>query len=426
MDLFDYLSVIRKHKLLICGGIIAAIVISVIVSLSSPKVFTSEAVLMVEESIIPADQVSPYPNPQALESVLSTYKRLVNSQDIMQDAVRKFELNKKPYEMNWQSFRENVVSVESVHGSRLIAVEVELDDPKLAKELANFIAGQAIKKAEELSVKGSKSSKKVLDEKLEQSKKELESAKNQLKELREEAKLSIIRKELDILLDRKGFLQNQIADIQSNVEGQRKTLVQVEQSLAKEDPLIDLHRTLAEDNLYQQLLANLNGDEQQKLLSLSMVNQVQNPIYNHLQTKNVDLLSSINGMEAKLDFLREEKEANEEKLQGIQEKIVALELELEEKERVYNLKERSYEKISRKHDDIAIQIASSTPGLKLVDPALVPEKPSSPKRKLIVLGTAFISTFFFLFLAAFMEFYEMEKGRRDRVARKNEEGIKKK
>ncbi len=408
MDLFDYIRAVRKRKTMIIGGVIAVVAAAVVVSLALPEKYEAESTLMIEQSLIPGETDAASLSPRVIESFGNTYQRVVNNNQTLKKAVEKFNLSEKPYEMTWEKLGSNCINVQPVRGSRLITVTVTLQDPELAQKLANYIADQAVERATQLGTTGAEKSQKILREKRDKARQEMETAASRLEKFRKTAKLPFLRKEIDILLNRKEDLERQIASVRVSIQQKRKTLARVEEALSDQKPILELRRSLARDDLYQQMLARLGEEKQKNLLDLSMLSEQQNPTFLHLQRRSIDLQSGLEGLEAKLKSLKGELSSNTAELEKLQEERVTKELQLQEKKREYNLRKGNYKRLARKYDQVSLQVASRTQDLKLVDRALVPENPSEPKRRIIVLVAAVLSAGFFLLLASFLEFLEMQ------------------
>jgi uncharacterized protein involved in exopolysaccharide biosynthesis len=410
MDLMDFVRAVLKRKMMVVAGVAGCTALAVLAALGLPDQYQAEAMLMVEQSIIPSARDAGGMAPRMIESAGSTYQRIVKSKETLSDAVEEFGLGESPHEFTWETLRRKV-SAAAVRGSRLISVKITLQDPELARDLANYVAEKAVEKATELGTTGAEKSQEILQQKLDGARQRLKGARSSLETFRKQARLPILRGRINVLLDRKGQLERWIADARGDIQEKQETLGQVEAALAQQERTIDLRRHLAHDPVYQQLLARLAEEEESDLLKLSLVTQVQNPTFIHLQKQVVDLRAAIEGLKAKMESLREELENNVTELNAAQEQLVTKELDLEKKKHEYQLKNSIYQGLSRKLDEVSLQIASRTQDLKLVDRALLPHGPSEPNRKEIVLGTGFLASFFFVVLAGFLEFLALQGGR---------------
>lgn len=345
MDLIDYVRAIRKRKWMVVLGIILCTGVAIVVALRLPEKYQAEATLLIEGSIIPGDRETQALSPRTIQNLGTTYQRIVMRQEILREAIEKLGVDDSPHELTWQALRERV-SAQPVRGSQLIAVRVTLQDPELARDLANFLAERAVEQATELGTRGADKRRQVLKEKVDQARRQLEQAEMDLLRFEKTAEIELVQHEIS----------NRLAQI----------------------------RVLG----YMQLASRHLGDGEAYGIPVS------------------DLIPEAAAIEKDVERLRAE-------AVRLQQDLHEKEMKQGELERERSLRERRYIRWSAKYDDVSIQVACRTQGLKLGDRAVVPVKPSEPDRKMIVAGTGFLSFFFFIFLASFLEFLAMEWARKE-------------
>lgn len=410
MNLMECVGAVRRRKVLVVAGTVGTVCVALLLAVLWPKTYRAEAVLMIEQSIIPTGGKETPPDPRVLQSFGSTYERLVSSKQILSAATERFGLGEAPHELNWHSL-DRRVSVDTIRGSRLMSVAAELPEPDLARDVANFIAEQAVDTATELGTTGAEKSQQILREKLSAARKELQAATSSLEAFRKKAALPILRRRIDTLLSRNDRVETQIAEIEATISQQQKALTPLQEALAEQEPTLYLRRSLARDDLYQQLLAALSNQDQRKLYGLSMVSQEENPTFTHLKTNEVDVRSELAGLTAKAVSLQEELSDNAQRLQKLQEELVSGELELERKKGEYDLKRDHYSRLSRKLDEVSVEVASRTQDLKLVDRALTPVRAAGPGPKRVVAAALVGGPALFVVLACLLQYAEEEQVR---------------
>ena len=141
VELIDYLMVIWKRKMLIIVGTLACMAATaVVVSFMLPEVYEASVIFLLEESKIPQERVvSQYLNPIIFETYGKTYEGVIKNRAAMNQAIKKFQLDKEPYEFTLGGFG-TLISVAAVEKSKLLQLTVEFPNPQLARDIANFLA----------------------------------------------------------------------------------------------------------------------------------------------------------------------------------------------------------------------------------------------------------------------------------------------
>ncbi len=476
VELIDYLRVIWKRKRLIIVGTLACMAATAgVVSFMLPEVYKASVTFLLEESKIPQEKIVSQINPKILETYGKTYEGVIKNRIAMNQAIEKFQLDKEPYEFTLEDF-DKVLSVEAVKKSKLLRLTVEFPNPQLARDIANFLANKAVEFNNTLNATGSAENRDFIRDQMEIAKEAMDEAESTLLKFREKAQLAVLRKKIDILLFRKGEIENGLSHTKVAVAENVECLKKIEEEFAKRDRTVKLSRRLAEDPLYQQSLAHLSESDIKRIFNLSMEVEVADPTYVHLEKKLVDVIPALGGLYAKRNSLQVEfkentselnrlqielanKEIELERLQrdyniakgnhtmflkkvdviptlsglyakrnslqaelrqntlelkALQVELVNKEMELQRLQRTYGLAVDAYKMFVKKFEEITIQVASRSQDLKVLDPAVVPDGPFTPKKKLDVLIAGIFGSMMFLFLAFFMEYLERagrERGR---------------
>ena len=71
---------------------------------------------------------------------MNTYLELATTQRMLQELMAQFHLQQEPYEMKYPEDLGKRINVASMESTSLLRIEVELEDPKVAAEIANAIA----------------------------------------------------------------------------------------------------------------------------------------------------------------------------------------------------------------------------------------------------------------------------------------------
>ncbi|MFQ5836124.1 MAG: GNVR domain-containing protein, partial [bacterium] len=230
---------------------------------------------------------------------------------------------------------------------------------------------------------------------------------------KEKAQLAVLNKKLNILLSRKGEIEKALSHTEVDIAENAERLKRIEEEFKKTNSTIKLSRKLAENPLYQQSLAEHSGSDIKKMFNLNMEVEIANPTYQHLEKKLVDVIPTLSALYVKRDSLQAELKANTLELKTTQVELANKETELQRLKRTYDLAFGTYKMFVKKFEEVTIQVAMMSQDLKILDPAIIPEEPFKPKKKLNVLIAGVIGSMMFLVLAFFREYLERAKKKQE-------------
>lgn len=300
---------------------------------------------------------------------------------------------------------------------------------------------------------------------------ELDKAEGELLEFKVKARLEVLKKRINVLLSRKGEIEKGLFSADVSIAENVERLKKIEEEFNKRDRTIKLSRKLVEDPLYQQSLAGLSESEIRKMFNLNMEVEEADPAYQHLEKKLVDILPALSGLYARRDALQAELKRNTSELNELQiemankqvelqrlesdfnvakenyamflkkvdvvpalsglyarkssleaelkentsqlktfqQELANKEVELERLKRTYGLAVSTYKMLAKRFEEITLQVASRSQELKVLDPAVIPERPVKPRKKFNVLVAGALGSIGFLFLAFLMESLEVTR-----------------
>jgi len=138
-DAFRYIGYLRSRWRWIACSAGVAVALAIIVSLLLPNQYTATARLIIEPPAGTDLRSAMAVSPIYLES-LKTYEQLAASDSLFQKAVDRFGLGGTPIE----SLKRRVLRVQIVRNTRIMEIAVTLPDPRKAQALAKFLAESAV------------------------------------------------------------------------------------------------------------------------------------------------------------------------------------------------------------------------------------------------------------------------------------------
>ena len=138
-DAVRYISYLRSRWRWIASSAGLSVTLAVTVSLVLPNQYTATARLVIEPPAGTDLRAAMAVSPIYLES-LKTYEHFAASDSLFQKAVNRFALRGSGIE----SLKRRVLKVQTVRNTRILEISVTLPDPKKAQAMAAFLAESAV------------------------------------------------------------------------------------------------------------------------------------------------------------------------------------------------------------------------------------------------------------------------------------------
>ena len=149
LDAFRYISYVRSRWRLIAGSCAAAAVIALAVSLAMPRQYTATARIVIDPPAGTDVRAAVAVSPIYLES-LRTYEQFASGDSLFQSAVAKFGLGAGPIETR----KKRVLRVGLLRNTRILEISATLPDPKTAQAVAQFLAQATVETSRSITAEG--------------------------------------------------------------------------------------------------------------------------------------------------------------------------------------------------------------------------------------------------------------------------------
>lgn len=401
IDLIKYSKIIWKWKYLIILGTLAATIIAILISFSLPKVYRATVTFLVTTSPIirgPGELAEP-----RYDLLIETYKGFINNKLSLTSAIKKFNLGNPPQDFSLDQL-ESKVSVKSVRNSKLLQLNVELPNPQLAADIANFLAETAVNLNAKLSQGDTFEAQKFINEELKKIEQEFQEAEKELLAFQKHARMADLRSRNATLLGLYGSLSQNLNETGIDLTSELGKMNRLSEELKNRSPKISLTKSLIDDPAYQQLISSISSSQQKDFLHLSLKSESINEAYGKMDQ---DLVIS----QAEVDKLKSKKNAIMDSLAKIGPELQAAQITLAqqgmEETRLnnrYQLASTVYQDFRRKLEEANINVFSKSQDLKILDPAIIPSHPIKPRKRVVVMFTFFTAGIGFLFLAFLLEY----------------------
>ena len=402
IELVDYIKVVWKWKYLIFLGTLVSTIIAIVISLSLPKVYQATVTFLVTTSPVVVRGPGE-PSESRYDLLTETYKGIIKNKSSLLSALEKFNLKNNHQDFSLDML-EKLISIKSVPNSKLLHLDVELSNPQLAADLANFLAENAVRLNAKLSQGDSIEAQKFFNEEVQNIQQELETAEKEYLDFQKQARMTDLRKRFDVLLNAKSSLTQSLIDTEISLVSEQGKMNRLIEELKTRSPKISLNKSFTDDPAFQQLLSSISASQQKDFLHLSLTSEEINLAYGVMDQ---NLVSS----RAEFDMLKSRKDATIDSLAKITKEFNTVQTTLAKQgmeetklSNRYQLAGSVYQDFRRKLEESNISVFSKSQDLKILDPAITPSHPAKPNKTMIVMITFLISGIGFFFLAFLLEY----------------------
>lgn len=149
LDAFRYIGYLRSRWRVVASSCAAATILALIVSLAMPRQYTATSRIVIEPPAGTDVRAAVAVSPIYLES-LRTYEQFASGDSLFQSAVAKLGLRSGPIE----SQKKRVLKVSLLRNTRILEISATLPDPRRAQQLAQFLAESTVEMNRGLAAEG--------------------------------------------------------------------------------------------------------------------------------------------------------------------------------------------------------------------------------------------------------------------------------
>src|SRR5215510_2261294 len=253
------LKKLRRHWPKIFAGACACASVALILSLVSPKTYRATTYIMVSESKIGVGTK----DSAALQlAMLPTFIPFVDNDALINETIKKFHLNSPPHNLSVDRFRRrNYLDVRIPKSTRLVEINVEFPDARMAADLANALTHSAIDFNDRMNAADTSATQTFLKKHLNQAVDALTSAAALRVKVREDARIEDRERDLQILLAEKNDLTARLGDLRLDLAQDESRSTSLKQALASEPPTIFLKKSITSDRFLEAAAEKLNPDK---------------------------------------------------------------------------------------------------------------------------------------------------------------------
>jgi succinoglycan biosynthesis transport protein ExoP len=364
---------LRRHWYWILATACACAAGAWLISISMPKIYRTTTYILVSESKI--GDTSREATVQQI-AMIPTFVPFLDNDSLISESLKRLHLDQPPYELTVGLFRRrNYLDVRVPKSTRLLELNIEFPDAKLAAELANDMARAAVSFNDQLNATDATATHEFLQKRVDQATGELTRAAKEKLKVQEEGRIEDREKELNILLAEKDKLSTQLQQLRLSLaqdESKSKTL---EKALASEPQTIQLKKSITSDRFLEAAAEKLNAGEAPLSVTEESPNKVREELRKDFLDATVSQAAESTGVQvatARLDLVNKEISRLLVLLATLRSRTVGA-------DHNYLLASDAMKNASKEYQAASLTVTAKSQDLKQIAPALVPERPVRPR-----------------------------------------------
>lgn len=221
-DAFEYIDYLRLRWRVWAVACLSALLLALSVSLLLPKRYTATASVVIEPPAGADVRSGTAVSAVYLES-LKTYESFASSDSLFARAVATYRLQNAQYPQAVESLKRRVLKVSKPRDTKILEISVTLTDPKLAQTVAQFLANETVVMSHGESLSADNAFVEQSQKQLSEAAKRLQLAQQAWADLAAKAPVASLQSEIDSAVDLQGDLRKQLVDAQADVAQYQQT-----------------------------------------------------------------------------------------------------------------------------------------------------------------------------------------------------------
>ena len=406
-------ALLKRMKLIVIITVTAILVSGLISFLILDPVYEAKTILMASGMTAKAqtqivqgieellDSMSRYP-----QMSIEAYKEQIKNPQILDQVIE--ELNLDEQNISRVNLRD-MITLSTIKDTNLITISVKHSDKVLAADIANTVAKKFTVHISDIAKIQAEKSSNYIKSQMEIEKKNLDEALLEYKNyLSQPEGLIELQKEVESKTDL--ITQYKTDLLNAEIEERKLTasLETVNEELKKTSEKIVLMRSITDDLLLTQYVADQNGKSTKDILDIKLESEEINEVYIYLKNQANDFGIRLSEIKAVKQSLTKAIEATGSELETLQ-------VDLAEKQHQDNIIKQkvdfarsTYEAFLNKYEETRI-LKSSDIGeasIIIVSPAVEPLTPVGPRKMMNMAIAAVLGLMLGVFIAFFMEYWK--------------------
>lgn len=422
-DVAKYLRMLVKHRFVIIGVIVTALVIGLVVSLLMTPIYTASTMIQIDREstrvLGSESETAESPSLIQAEEFFQTQYGLLRSRSLAERVVDKLGLANsdaflKAMDIEYSAASgatpaqtlasrrrlvlkvvQNNLTVTPIRGSRHVKLTFESPDPEMAARIVNAFGEGFIQASLERKFESTVYVRDFLEQSIAQTKAKLEDAERQLVSYAEQQQIISVTDQSSAQMggQQESLSSRNLSTLNASLAAARANRIAAEEKWrsARSTPLLSLPDVL-QNGAVQRLSeerARLRADYEQKL----RVYQPDYPEMRQLQARIAEIDSEMNAIAASVrtsiqsqyTIALNQERALERQVGGLKGEV----LDLRNRSIQYNILQREvdtgrtlYDGLLQRYKEVGVTGGVTANNISIIDPAIVPTAPSKPDIRL--------------------------------------------
>ncbi|KPU27372.1 hypothetical protein TR13x_04640 [Caloranaerobacter sp. TR13] len=347
------------------------------------------------------DTISSYPI-----MTIQTYKEQIKNPEILKQTIDELGLDKEEFTLN---VLKEMIELETIKDTNLIAVKVKYTDPELAAKIANTVAQKFTSFISNMAKQQASKSSQFIQSQLEVEKKKLDDALLELEQFLSQPRgVDELKAEVSSKLNLLTSYKTQLVQKEVALNKLEAALEAAEKELKATPKVLITKKSISEDPILSQLVTDTANLETKDVLSLTMENEQINSNYLSLNNKVSNYRISIAETSKEIEDIKNKIELTKKELENIQVELAEKEHQESLIQRKVNLAQSTYDAFLKKYEETRIAESSEIgdSSILIVSKAVIPETPVSPKKMLNLAIAGVLGIMVGVFVVFFKEYWE--------------------
>jgi polysaccharide biosynthesis transport protein len=366
-------SALRRHWAWILAGGCACAIGALVVSTFLPEMYRATTYLLVSDSKI--GNSTRDTNLQQM-AMLATFVPFVDNDALIEASLKKLQLDRPPYSLTVDAFRrKDYLDVRAPKSTRLLELNVEFPDAKLAADLTNEIAQGAVRFNDKLNATDTTATQDFLKKQLDQARAAQTEAAERRLQILDTARIEDREKDLSILLAEKDRLAMQLQQLRLELVQNESRSQSLEKVLNAEPEVVSLKRSITSDRFAEVAAGGVFPAGTPLVVTEETVNETREGIRQTFVNAKVNGSAQSAGIDAaakRLDQVNRE-------IPELVGRVTALRSSIEVSSQDYLLAVEATKNASREYQAASVTVSSKSQDIKQIAPALVPVRPVRPR-----------------------------------------------
>ena len=428
IDLKDILKIMKKRRKLIAGIFCGTVILAVIISFIIPPTYEAETNLRIKQPKGLADSLLgdlPMGNSSQTKQLMSTYAEILKGRTVVQNVIDTTQSDKEKVPTYEQMLKR--ITTQPVKDTEILKVKVTAPSAEEAQVVTNALVNTFSERMTYLVRSEQADIRTFIGERLMESKKELEQAEALLEKYKREQKIVAPEPETKAMIEKFATMDQLAAENSVAIAASQARLGTANQQLAQEKPgfvadspliqqykgklaelevkLVNLSTNYTEKHpeviATRAAISQTNGKLNHEISSVISANAPSmNPIHQGLLQGQIQSEVEIAARTAQKQAIQSIIDEREKEIS----KLPAKEQGLAKVMREAAVNQEIYVMLAKRHEEARISEVMQPTDIQVIDAAIEPDKPISPKKTLNVIVAALLGLFIGLVVAFMLEY----------------------